>query len=415
MGRIFRLVISLLGRFSLTLKVGLLRFVVLTLWICINSHEPQRAIQVYESPPFSLVKSSREKMYDDRLTECNSYLNAYKKAAQVCGAPPLPPFVVYHTEHLPSVFPAETLCTHAAFCLRTGEAPQVPDYIAATCSSVDANSEPQVSETMPGLHCEKPAAAGKSECSLASRNLEGEGHQEDLTTVVSEEGPTASDGLRSFSGNASMAQDKDQLSSPLVSRRTPFVQNRALSAALAFLRHGSSEGWTSAFTDSGESRAACSSGHGKRKEPGCDLVQQQATRDEAGGDTENVTREHRPTKETRKITEGSSFENPMFGPSSVVDTSCNSLNADASHQRAPRRRKGLMPAAMRAKNLEQVSKESVFNVRYKQFHTAFTFGIVRWVNILRACQYIFRCFDVKNIDLAECLWSICCKRPLRCS
>ncbi|KAL8446606.1 hypothetical protein Emag_004713 [Eimeria magna] len=99
-------------------------------------------------------------------------LSAYEAAASSCGAPPLAPFVSYNNGHLPSSFPSEFLAVHAAFCIKDGEAPQVPDYLVAgsdaTTSKVSSVNE-QLTSIQP-LDV-KPAA---SEATIASNGFEAD-------------------------------------------------------------------------------------------------------------------------------------------------------------------------------------------------------------------------------------------------
>ncbi|XP_026192940.1 tRNA-dihydrouridine(47) synthase [NAD(P)(+)]-like [Cyclospora cayetanensis] len=56
-------------------------------------------------------------------------LSVYSAAASSCDGPQLPPFVHFNRSHLPSDLPRSFLEAHAAFCLKDGEAPHVPDYL----------------------------------------------------------------------------------------------------------------------------------------------------------------------------------------------------------------------------------------------------------------------------------------------
>lgn len=58
-------------------------------------------------------------------------LCTYIAASASCDGPPLPSFVRFNDSHLPSAFPRVFLAAHAAFCVKDGEAPQVPDYLVS--------------------------------------------------------------------------------------------------------------------------------------------------------------------------------------------------------------------------------------------------------------------------------------------
>lgn len=79
--------------------------------------------------------------------DCEAALSVYAAAAASCGGSQLLPFVSFNDSHLPSSFPSSFLAAHAAFCIKDGEAPQIPDYLV---TGHDVSSAKSTSTRQPG-------------------------------------------------------------------------------------------------------------------------------------------------------------------------------------------------------------------------------------------------------------------------
>lgn len=86
------------------------------------------------------LQPSLEGRKDGSAGAAAGLMSIYTTASATCDGPALPSFVRFNESHLPSAFPPVFLAAHAAFCLKDGEAPQVPDYLAA-CSSAPSSND----------------------------------------------------------------------------------------------------------------------------------------------------------------------------------------------------------------------------------------------------------------------------------
>lgn len=275
-------------------------------------------------------------------------LAAYTAAAASCDGPQLLPFVRFNHAHLPSTLPSTFLGAHAAFCIRDGEAPQVPDYLMAglsaqseqfpsDCASL-ALTEPDATAVLRmGSGAEKaessiggPKRLQRKACRRAFDFLQQRGF--DFTSFKS---PLIDSLFLSPSDDVPSPPRVNTLDSNVNTGGDACQEGQRATLASQLLPDAAdaAAGVEAAASAAAEIAPPSKGGTGKRKE--YPLLDNPLLDDVQDGDV------HAPATDCQ----GASLDKP-----------CN------SEAPAAKRKRGLNTAAMRHKNLEQVSNECAGSV-----------------------------------------------------
>ncbi|KAL8424947.1 hypothetical protein Efla_007249 [Eimeria flavescens] len=280
-------------------------------------------------------------------------LCAYAAARASCDGPQLPPFVKFNEHHLPSEFPSEFLAAHAAFCLKDGEAPQVPDYLVTdidtTCSSSSCASEKETRAL--------PSSSGTPDVKT----------QQDDNVQQKSNGQAGASGRRSFQYRALRRALEFRLPghSGFESLKTPLIE--FVMQASSDNVHASQAACTSSSADS-EKKAA------RKDAPSNGSLCNPLMADTAEApdsmlhpsskDGVAAPIVHSSHEEGGRTGSGVT-DNPLLEARGDGDVQQGATGEDAAAKRElrsseevfTRKRRGLSTAAMRQKNLEQVSRE----------------------------------------------------------
>lgn len=270
-------------------------------------------------------------------------MSAYAEAASSCDGPQLMPFVRFNDSHLPSAFPSPFLAAHAAFCIKDGEAPQVPDYLFTGLDTPAAKSTP----TPGGEH--QPVDTGKEDSEQANcvKLFSGQAKSFQWRAL-----------RRAFEFQRLRGFEVKALSSPLVE----YVLRSSLNDTLPSVADPSES-----TPSTGDVRSQV--GQQTDVQPSDSLNNLLVSALVDASASASVSEAKFPASHrkggTGKRKESQVSENPLLEDardsitrtSVGIDESVSLAEAGSSDAPSTKKRRGLNTAAMRQKNLEQVSNE----------------------------------------------------------
>ncbi|KAL8453638.1 hypothetical protein Emed_000773 [Eimeria media] len=307
-------------------------------------------------------------------------LSAYEAAAASCGAPPLAPFVRYNNQHLPSSFPSEFLAVHAAFCIKDGEAPQVPDYLLTGSSAKPLSVTEQVTSNEP--LSVKPTGSDATSAKNGSEADRGVGL-----------------GRRSFQFKALRRALEFQLPGGVdfKSFKNPLVDYVMQSASTDVSSAADADALSSKATQTNDKRAV------HTPEP----RSADSSLNPLLSDTTDLKDVAQHNHETGKRKGSGLVENPLLqgiGDSSSREQSVGSSDATSneklrdSEEVQVKKRRGLNTAAMRQKNVAQVMNESQASTRPDDLE-----GDCVFISRYGICPYGCCCrFGRSHVDASGC-------------
>lgn len=285
----------------------------------------------------------------DSCTDADAALSVYAAAAASCDGPQLLPFVRFNDSHLPSSFPSNFLAAHAAFCTKDGEAPQVPDYLVMSRDVLTARSK----STSAPEDTVTPVQGSASSTEITAQNVGGklcsfqcralrrtlDFQRQQGVDVNSIQNPLIEYLKESQSDNASPSQNDEALYSKLTRERRKHQSGQQPNGTTA-----------GAFANPLLAEDAA-------------IPVKTAPLPAAEGASEDKSK-------TWMCNGSGELENPLLDEiqGEEIKTPANRCytempgKASDSEPPAAKRKRGLNSAAMRHKNLEQVSNEFMGNV-----------------------------------------------------